>query len=612
MADGLPAVAPDWEAIERLLDRAIELPPDEQDALLARAGSDDPALAAAVKRLVDAGRRAGTFLEQPAASYAGPLLAWVAGREPLEPGATLGPYEIVRRLGRGATATVFLARDPKHRRSVAVKVLHPDLAAAVGAERFLREIEIAATLQHPHILPLFDSGAVDGLLYYVMPHVEGESLRQMLSSRHRLPLATALRIAGEVAGALDYSHRRGVVHRDIKPENILLQDGQAIVADFGIARALDAAGPATGGEPTFGTGTPAYMSPEQSRSGAVDGRSDLYSLGCVVYEMLAGQAPFDGSPREVRQRHLTEAPPPLPHELAPEPVARAVARALAKSPDRPVRHRGRVRRGAARGCGPSPAPRATAAVACRRSGGGGRRRGARGDRAAVPRARRRSRGLPYRGAAFRPGHDGLGAGSRRRGRCGDGERHARPAGRDHDRGPLRDPDPDGGRAPVRSVEDALALGRRFGAGSVLTGTVARAGDDLRIEATLFRSDRPVPVARATVVAPAESLAVLTDSLTLQLVRQVWLRRGAPTPSLAAVTTRSVAALRSFLDGERAVLAARWREACDDYRAAFDADTGFTLAYARYAEAVTWRRDEHVNDVEPEVRRHLRAGRLRLA
>ena len=166
-------------------------------------------------------------------------------------------------------------------------------------------------------------------------------------------------------------------------------------------------------------------------------------------------------------------------------------------------------------------------------------------------------------------------------------------------------------APVRSVEDALALGRRFGAGSVLTGTVARAGDDLRIEATLFRSDRPVPVARATVVAPAESLAVLTDSLTLQLVRQVWLRRGAPTPSLAAVTTRSVAALRSFLDGERAMLAARWREACDDYRAAFDADTGFTLAYARYAEAVTWRRDEHVHDVEPEVRRHLRAGRLRL-
>ncbi len=181
MADGPPAVAPDWEAIERTArPGASSCAPDEQDVLLARVGSDDPALAAAVKRLVDAGRRAGTFLEQPAASYAGPLLAWVAGREPLEPGATLGPYEIVRRLGRGATATVFLARDPKHRRSVAVKVLHPDLAAAVGAERFLREIEIAATLQHPHILPLFDSGAVDGLLYYVMPHVEGESLRQRL------------------------------------------------------------------------------------------------------------------------------------------------------------------------------------------------------------------------------------------------------------------------------------------------------------------------------------------------------------------------------------------------------------------------------------------------
>jgi tetratricopeptide (TPR) repeat protein len=168
-----------------------------------------------------------------------------------------------------------------------------------------------------------------------------------------------------------------------------------------------------------------------------------------------------------------------------------------------------------------------------------------------------------------------------------------------------------GAGRPRSVESDMALGRRFGAGSVLTGTVARAGDAVRIEATLLRSDRPVPLARASAVAPAESVAVLTDSLTLQLVRQVWLERAPPTPSLAAVTTRSVPALRSFLDGERAMLAGRWREAGDDYRVAFTADSAFTLAYARYAEAVTWRRDDHVYEADPDVRRRLRAGRLAL-
>ena len=327
-----------WDAIEALLDRALDLAPAAQEALIETTRSSDPSLAAEVARLLAAGRRAGAFLEQPAAVYAASLLAWTA-EQPLDPGTKLGPYRIVRRLGRGATATVYLATDAKHRREVAVKVLHPALAETLGTERFLREIEIAAALHHPHILPLFDSGRApaprgsDELLFYVMPHVDGESLRARLQRQPPLRPAEALRIAREVAGALDHSHRHGLVHRDIKPENILLQDGQAIVADFGIARALDAAGAERSTEAGLGTGTPAYMSPEQVAAGAVDGRTDVYALGCVLYEMLAGQPPFRGSAEEIRRRHCEEAAPALPPATVGPAVGRAVTRALAKRPE---------------------------------------------------------------------------------------------------------------------------------------------------------------------------------------------------------------------------------------------------------------------------------------
>ena len=325
-----------WPDIERLLDQALDSAPGERVALVARTRSVDPVLAADLERLLDADLAASHFLAQPATVYAAPLLAWTAESDLLHPGATLGRYEIVRRVGQGATATVYLARDPKHHRSVAVKVLHPELAAAVGSERFLHEIEIAATLHHPHILPLFDSGAIDGLLYYVMPHVEGESLRASLAKQERVPVETALRIAREVAGALDYSHRHGVVHRDIKPENILLQDGQAIVADFGIARAIEVAGADRAGGPGEGTGTPAYMSPEQATPGTViDGRTDIYSLGCVLYEMLAGQPPFPGpTPQAILARHAMDPVPSLRtlRPTVPEALAQVVTQAMAKVP----------------------------------------------------------------------------------------------------------------------------------------------------------------------------------------------------------------------------------------------------------------------------------------
>jgi serine/threonine-protein kinase len=233
-------------------------------------------------------------------------------------------------------ATVYLATDRKHERPVAVKVLHPELAAALGAERFLREIKLTGRLNHPHILPLLDSGEAGGFLFYVMPYVEGESLRDRLDREKQLPIDDALQISREVADALSYAHSHDVVHRDIKPENILLSAGHAVVADFGIARAITAAGGSRLTETGMAIGTPMYMSPEQAAgSKELDGRSDLYSLGCVLFEMLAGQPPFTGPTAEsVIRQHMAVDPPAVTNlrPAVPASVVAALARALAKTP----------------------------------------------------------------------------------------------------------------------------------------------------------------------------------------------------------------------------------------------------------------------------------------
>jgi serine/threonine-protein kinase len=245
-------------------------------------------------------------------------------------------YTVERELGRGGMAIVFLARDRRHDRMVALKTLRPELVASLGRERFLREIQIAARLQHPNILPLHDSGEVDGLLYYVMPYVEGESLRQRLDREAQLPIQDSLEIASQVAQALAYAHSLGVVHRDVKPENILLTGEHAVVADFGIARAISAAGGETLTETGLAIGTAAYMSPEQAAADPrLDGRSDIYALGCVVYEMLAGQPPFTGpSAQAVVARHTLDPVPPLRtlRKTVPVSVEQAVLRALEKHP----------------------------------------------------------------------------------------------------------------------------------------------------------------------------------------------------------------------------------------------------------------------------------------
>jgi serine/threonine-protein kinase len=244
-------------------------------------------------------------------------------------------YEIERELGRGGTATVYLAHDLRHARLVALKLFRHELAT-LGPERFLREIRTTARLQHPNILPVYDSGEAARQLWYTMPFVEGESLRRRLQREVRLPIKEAVRLARDVADALDYAHSQGIVHRDIKPENILLSRGHALVADFGVAKAVQAGGekrltPTTG----MAVGTAAYMSPEQASGDRVDACSDVYALGCVLYEMLAGEPPFTGrSALAIVVRRWTEPPPRVRERRAeiPEAIDEALNRALAQAP----------------------------------------------------------------------------------------------------------------------------------------------------------------------------------------------------------------------------------------------------------------------------------------
>jgi rhodanese-related sulfurtransferase len=245
-------------------------------------------------------------------------------------------YVIEHELGAGGMATVYLARDLRHERLVALKVLRPELGALVGVDRFLSEIRVTAALQHPHILPLFESGEADGLVYYAMPHVKGETLRSRLDREHQLPIEEAVAVASAVASALDYAHRHGVIHRDVKPENILFQDGQAVVTDFGIALALSTAAGDRMTEAGLSLGTPYYMSPEQATGDRpLDARSDVYSLGCVLYEMLTGEPPFTGrTAQAVIARILTERPRDVRalRESVPPALDRVVVKSIARLP----------------------------------------------------------------------------------------------------------------------------------------------------------------------------------------------------------------------------------------------------------------------------------------
>jgi len=309
--NGAAPMTPDrWRAVDAILQAALACEPSRRDVVVAAACGDDQALRREVESLLAAhvDDADDDFLERPAAEVLGvPELPPLAARLAR---ALEGRYVIEREIARGGMATVHLARDLRHGRRVAIKVLRDEIAAAIGADRFLEEIRVTASLQHPHILPLFDSGVADGVLWYAMPFVEGETLRTRLTREGPLPVAEALRLAREIADALDHAHARGVVHRDIKPENVLLQHGHALVADFGIALALEQAGVDRVTRTGVAIGTPQYMAPEQAAGErALDARVDVYALGAVLHEMLSGESPYAAAARRAAVRRLMYEPP---------------------------------------------------------------------------------------------------------------------------------------------------------------------------------------------------------------------------------------------------------------------------------------------------------------
>jgi len=334
-----------WQEVQRLVDGALDLPPEARGTFLDRACGSDGTLRSEAARLLDACEHAavaGGLFDTPAAGQASGLLSALSDR-----------YTMGRELGRGGMATVYLARDLRHDRDVAVKVLEPTVAS-MGAERFMREIHIAARLTHPHVLSVYDSGETDGRLYYVMPYVDGETLRARLARDGALQISEAVRLLRELADALAYAHGHGVVHRDLKPENVLLSGGHAVVADFGIAKAVAAA---TEGDPgksatLTGTGvalgTPAYMAPEQALGDTtMNHRADLYALGVIAYEMLAGSHPFAGrTAQALAAAHLTEMPAPVAQRRpdVPSALGDLVGQLLAKDPQERPQSAGEVLR----------------------------------------------------------------------------------------------------------------------------------------------------------------------------------------------------------------------------------------------------------------------------
>ncbi len=491
-------------------------------------------------------------------------------------------YRIERKLGSGGMATVYLGRDLRHDRDVAIKVLLPDVARALSPERFLQEIHIAAQLQHPLILPLFDSGQADGLYYYVMPCVVGESLRQRLQREKRLPLAEALQIGREVAEALEYAHGKGVVHRDIKPENIMLSGGHPLVADFGIARALGSDDPrltSTG----LRFGTPLYMSPEQALGDpALDHRSDIYSLGCVIYEMIGGTTPYTGaSLHAIMSGHVGGTPARITSgkaaipaglwntiqtSLAKEPADRfqsaaEFARALA-DPDRP----GRSRRRPWRALGPTAlAVLAGVAIAA-------------GAWAAWSQWGRRPT-LDANLVAVAP-FDVLGPGLElwREGLMDMLSRNLNGAG------PLRVVPPTvvirswSGRADVTS---ARQVGLKTGAGLSVVGSIVSAGaDSVRLAVTVVDVATAEPLGDVEFGGAVSRIDVAVDSLTVGLLAAVGRTRAIGAVHLSAARSGSFPALKAYLQGEQYFRRAEWDSAGRHFERAAGLDPDFALAFYR--------------------------------
>jgi serine/threonine-protein kinase len=527
-----------------------------------------------------------------------------------------GRYRIERELGRGGMATVYLACDLRNDGLVALKVLHPELSGALGTDRFLREISIAARLQHPNILPLFDSGTTvlgggEERTFYVMPYVAGESLRARLQRETQLGLEEAIVICRQIAAALDYAHGQGIVHRDIKPENILLEAERSVVADFGIAKALDAAGGEKLTETGLSLGTPAYMSPEQATASRVDGRSDVYSLACVMYEMLVGDPPFLGSsPRAVMARHALDPVPSVrtARPEIPDHIEAALRRGLAKVPGDRFASAGEFAAAVA-GSGPARAPSAPSltrrlrfAAALALGGVGLLALWHWRPIADEPTEPRRVAVLPFDVAGAAP-----------------------------DLGWLADGMVDlfsiqlRGDTAVQVVDPRTVLGawyrarargdttgganarlaRRVGAGRVVEGTVAGSPARLVLSASIRPVGAQQPGPRVTVTGPADSLPVLVDRLTAQLVG---IDAGVDRQRLGLLMGNSLAAVRAFARGRAEYRRGHLEEASRYLHEATVLDSTFALAALELARLSGWLGDENLD----RARRLAWTGRDRLS
>jgi len=518
--------------------------------------------------------------------------------------AALGErYALEREIGAGGMATVYLARDLRHGRNVAIKVVRPELSGSGGIARFLREIELAARLQHPHILPVFDSGTIDDgaggqTPYFVMPFVEGETLRARLGREKQLSVVDAISLAAEVADALAYAHVHGVVHRDIKPENILMSGGHGVVADFGVAKAIES-GVSPSGDVAPGLtgvglaiGTPNYMAPEQATGREqVDARADQYSLGCVLYELLAGAPPFGGgAAQSVVAKNMTA---PRPHvgrvrSDVPDAVEDVIIRAMAIDPaDRfpDMSALAAALRQARVTTRPRKKTMAVIAAAAIAAGAAGAVAwlATRPSAIAVTEEAETIAVLPFNASG--PGVDLLGEGmvdllaTNLQGVGGINAVEPRRVLRHWGKR---------GDGATASLEEALALGRDLDAGSVVLGSAVSAGGSVRLAADLYAVGNGERLGRAQVDGPADSVLPLVDRLSLALLRDVW-RSREPLPSLdiASLTTDSIAALRAYLQGEYHYRRFALDSALSAYTRAVDVDSTFALAHLRRALVYGW-------------------------
>jgi serine/threonine-protein kinase len=520
-----------------------------------------------------------------------------------------GRYEILRELARGGMGQVFEARDLRHDRPVAIKVLDPEVGAAIGPSRFRREIEFAARLSHPHIVPLFDSGEADGLLYYVMPLIVGESLRQRLVQERQLPVDEAITIGRNVADALRYAHERGLVHRDVKPENIILSEGHALVLDFGIARSSDAA-PNADTRTLVAIGTPSYMSPEQISVASTDGRADQYALACVVYEMLAGRPPFTGPTGEsVLKQHYAADPRPVTalRPDVPASVAQALTRALAKAPD----DRYPTMAAFSEALGATPAPPAAAAGA-----------GAEAEATDAPSSKLRLRPWMIATAGLvgviavvlslyvrvPPGPPPASAQQRLMVVPFDFHGPAADAYLGEGVASLLSTALDGvdslkslelryvtsvahrNLIDMGNPEDVAKLARKLGAGLVVTGDLVITGNRARVSTHLTRVSASGARSESgrVIESSLDSLTELSDLIARDVVATHLSGMGDGLEATAARTTRSVGALRSYLQAQRALAQGSDPSVAAAFlRDAINADTRFALAWARLAGIQAW-------------------------